>query len=88
MGMVSDVLTSPKLAGSVSLGTTATGAATWLSWIPDDIGKLATVVGIALSLVLITYWINKIRTEYKMDKLKYEELLISIQKARKELGPD
>lgn len=88
MGMVSDIVTSPKLASSVSLGTTATGAATWLAWIPNDIGKLATVVGIALSLVLIAYWVNKIRTEYKMDKLKYEELSISIQKARKELGQD
>ena len=44
---------SPKVAGAVSAATAATGVGTWIDWIPDEIGKLATLVGILLSLLLI-----------------------------------
>lgn len=49
--------TSPKTASAVSALTTGTGFGTIMEWIPDDIGKLATLVGIVLSLVLIrNHW--------------------------------
>jgi len=45
--------TNPK-AGHVAASTTATtGMMTWLEVIPSEIGKLATLIGIVLSLVLI-----------------------------------
>ena len=44
---------SPKVAACVSGATTASGLGTILEWIPDDIGKLATLIGICLSAVLI-----------------------------------
>ena len=50
---VSQVVHSQKVAATVSGSTMGTGLATVLEWIPTDIGKLATLVGIILSVVLI-----------------------------------
>lgn len=47
------ILTSPKVGATVAAITTGTGAGSALDWIPDDIGKLATLVGIILSVILI-----------------------------------
>lgn len=47
-----EIAGNAKAALVVSAVTTGTGVST-LSWIPDDIGKLAMLVGIILSLVLI-----------------------------------
>ena len=65
---------NPKIAAAVSLVTTSTGVSTWLSWIPDDIGKLATLVGIALSVVLIYTHLRKGRAEYQKLQLEIEIL--------------
>lgn len=68
---------NPKIASSVSTLTTGTGLGTLLDIIPNDIGKLATVVGIILSSVLIyTHW-RKGRIEYKKTQL---EILILKEK--------
>ena len=48
-----------KLAASTSLATATTGTITWLEWIPSDIGKLATVIGLILSTILIYTHIKK-----------------------------
>ena len=45
--------TDPKIAYAVASGTAGTGFGTFLELIPNDIGKLATLVGIVLSIVLI-----------------------------------
>ena len=50
---IATMVADPKVAYGVSGTTATTGIADWLNWIPDDIGKLATLVGIVLSLVLI-----------------------------------
>ena len=63
-----------KVSGAVATGTTASGGATWLEWIPGEIGKLATLIGAVLSLVLIVYWIQRIITDHKRDKLELEKL--------------
>jgi hypothetical protein len=66
---------SPKLAATVSAATTSTGMATVLEWIPDDIGKLATLVGIVLSLLLIyshSLTIRKSRIELR--RMEAEEV--------------
>lgn len=61
---------NPKIASGVSAMTTGTGVGTFLDWIPTDIGKLATLVGIVLSSVLIyTHW-RKGRIEYEKTRLE------------------
>ena len=48
-----DIVTSIPAAAVVSTWTMGSGIATILDLIPDNIGKLASVVGIILSVVLI-----------------------------------
>jgi len=52
-----------KIGAAVSGGTTATGISTWFEYIPADIGKLATLIGIVLSIVLIYVHLKKGRLE-------------------------
>jgi uncharacterized membrane protein YfcA len=67
---VQQLASDPRIASGVSAITTGTGLGTVLDWIPDDIGKLATLVGIILSIVLIyTHW-RKGRIEYKKIQLE------------------
>lgn len=74
---VQQLASNPKIASGVSAMTTGTGIGTFLDWIPNDIGKLATLVGIVLSMVLIyTHW-RKGRIEYKKTQL---EILILKEK--------
>ncbi len=47
------IVHNPKIAAGVASVTTGTGAGTIFDLIPDDIGKLATLVGIVLSFILI-----------------------------------
>lgn len=53
MSMRELLTTDPKIAVAVASSTVGTGSATVLELIPDNIGKLATLVGIVLSIVLI-----------------------------------
>lgn len=65
-----ELASNPKVASMVSAATTGTGLGTFLEWIPNEIGKLATLVGIVLSLVLIyTHW-RKGRIEYQKTQLE------------------
>lgn len=57
--IVSEIASNPKVAGTVSAATTASGVFTWIDWIPNDIGKVATLIGIILSTVLVVYWGQK-----------------------------
>ena len=77
-----DVVTNAKVAGTISASTTSTGLATFLEWIPADIGKLGTLVGILLSSVLIYVHLKKGKLESEKttleiqilkDKIKYED---------------
>ena len=89
MSLVNDVITNPKTAGIVSNATMATGVATSLDWIPSDIGKLATLVGAILSTVLIVYWVQKIRNDFKRNKLDLEMKRVELEKMRQGLdSPD
>lgn len=44
---------NPKVAHIVAASTAAAGVGTWFAWIPDDIGKLASLLGVILSTILI-----------------------------------
>jgi hypothetical protein len=57
---------SPKVASAVSAVTTSTGIGTWFDWIPDDIGKLATLAGVILSVVLIYNHVRRGRVEFEL----------------------
>ena len=68
------IATSPKVAGSVSALTTGSGVGTVFDLIPNDIGKLATLIGIILSVVLIyTHW-RRGRIQYEKTRLEIEIL--------------
>lgn len=79
------VLQSPKVALSVSGGTVATGSATWLSWIPQEIGFYASAVGIVLSLVFIYNNIHGGIIKRKLDAEKYELTVMQKEQLRLEL---
>lgn len=79
--------TNPKIASVVSAATTGTGLL-----IPNDIGNLATLVGIVLSIVLIyTHW-RKGRIEYRKTQLEIlilkekEAVRLESARRRKESG--
>lgn len=70
MSILDSQPTSYVVAGS----TTATGLSTWLNLIPSEIGKLATLVGIVLSVTLIVMHIRKMRQEARESALR-EDIL-------------
>jgi len=51
--VVSDAAQNPKVATVVAATTTGSGISTYLEMIPSEIGKVATLIGIILSTVLI-----------------------------------
>ena len=72
--MLREIVQDPKIASMVSTMTTGAGLAAILDLIPNNIGKLATLVGVVLSLVLIyTHW-RKGRIEYKKIQLEIDLL--------------
>ena len=62
-----------RLAAGVAITTTSVGVRNVLNWIPDDIGKLTSLVGGVLTIVLIithvTVMVRKSR-QYKFDAEK------------------
>jgi len=79
------VLQSPKVALSVSGGTIATGSATWLAWIPQDIGFYASIFGWALSAVLIYTNIIGSRSRRKLNDIQFDVAMMEKEKLRAEL---
>ena len=70
MGMMTD----SRIAGPIATLTTTTGVAEWLNWIPNDIGKLATLVGILLSLVLIGTHLTRAVLDYRRHRAKMDAI--------------
>lgn len=66
--VASEIIQSPKTAATVG-GATA-GMGTFLEWLPDAVlAKVATLLGICLTLLLIAVQLYKFRTERKTQKL-------------------
>lgn len=84
--MVGQIIASPKIAGSVGASTAALGASSWLDLIPDDIGKVATLVGIALSLVYIFTTVRKHRAEFRNLQLQNDSLELENAAKRLEIA--
>ena len=71
---IQQISQSAKIAAATSATTFGTGTATWLEWIPTDIGKLATVIGITLSTVLIYTHIKKLGRDKEKHELEMDIL--------------
>lgn len=76
---------SPKTAGTISAATVASGTGTYLDLIPDDIGKLATLIGIILSIVLIYTHLRKSHLEVKHAKLQMQIMQRREEDRRREI---
>lgn len=72
---LSDIFSDIKVAASVATITWSSGLATFLEWIPMDIGKLATLIGIVLSLVLIRSHLKRAKREEEEHRVKMELLI-------------
>jgi len=73
---IKDLLTDPRAASAVSGTTVTSGLATWLDMVPNEIGKLATLVGTVLSLVMIYVYIQKNSREAKESSVQLEILML------------
>jgi hypothetical protein len=71
---ITQITQDVKTGATVAGGTTATGVGTWFEYIPSDIGKLATVIGLVLSLVLIYVHLRKGRLERDILKERLKKL--------------
>lgn len=76
------LMTDPKTGYVVGTGTTTSGLGTWLDLIPNEIGKLATLVGICLSMVLIVMHLRKMRQDARESLLREELLRAQIEQVR------
>jgi hypothetical protein len=77
--------TGIKAAAGTAVGTIASGFASFVGLIPDDVGKIVSLIGGILSLVMIQYWranhrkvlqdIKLGETEYKIKQLQLRRLI-------------
>lgn len=63
-----------KIGVSVATATSGSGLATFLQWIPQEVGKLATLIGIVLSAVLIFTHLRKSNREAEKHNFEIELL--------------
>lgn len=73
-----EIALSAKTAAVTASGTVASGLAQFLGFIPDEIGKLATLLGICLTIVMLGYW----RTQSKKAQIELELLILQRDKLR------
>lgn len=67
---VVDILQAPRTAAITGAATVGTGATTCFDLIPSDIGKLASLVGLVLSIILICIHIRKSRLDIKEGEIR------------------
>lgn len=80
MRSLGEIALSAKTAVVTASGTAASGLAQFLGLIPDEIGKLATLLGICLTIVMLGYW----RTQSKKAQIELELLILQRDKLRGE----
>lgn len=71
---VNNLLNDVKVAATVAMGAMGTGLSMFLALIPNDIGKLASLVAIVLTLILVR---NHLRNGKKLD-LENRKLQIEV----------
>lgn len=72
MSMIGKLAEDVKVGVGVATGTTGFGIGTIAEWIPSDIGKIATLIGIILSSVLIYVNLKRHFREEKLARLDME----------------
>jgi len=75
LSRIVEAAASAKVAMVTAAGTVASGFASFVGMIPDDIGKGVSLVGGVLSLVMINYWrknTKKLELETKILQLEFE----------------
>jgi hypothetical protein len=75
LSRIAETVTGVKVAGATAAGTMASGFASFVGWIPDDIGKAVSLIGGILSIVMIQYWrknTKKLELETKILQLEFE----------------
>lgn len=72
MQTMTNLLTDMKVAVVVTGTSATTGTVTFLDLIPDDIGKLATMISMALGCVLIVSHGIKMVREHKIGKIEIQ----------------
>ena len=77
--IATEVLNNPKVAVTVASTTMGTGLGTILDFIPDDIGKLTTVVGGILSVVIIYNLLARLSMARKQDKLESQKTSLEVR---------
>lgn len=75
MNTLTNVINKQSTGHTLAAGTAAGGSwlAGWLDWIPNDIGKLAVLIGICLSIVLIIMHIQTVLIRRKEQARKDRE---------------
>lgn len=73
-----EVAASVKFALSTAVATMASGFAYFIGLIPNDIGKLASLLGAMLTVVMIGYWLE----QKKKARLESEILEEQLKKMR------
>jgi len=76
---IGEVGHSVKVAASTSLATVTTGTATWLEWIPSDIGKLATLIGVILSSILIYTHFKKLQRDKELHIIEMAKKTLELE---------
>ena len=67
---IQEIAENAKIATGTSIATAGSGVATWLEWIPVDIGKLGILIGLTLSLVLIYTHLKKSKRDGERHKIE------------------
>lgn len=81
MKSLGDIAVSAKAALATAGGTVASGLAQLLGLIPDEIGKLATLLGICLSIVMIGYWRAQTKkTQVETERTELETQLLILRR--------
>jgi len=88
LNRLADALGSIKASATLAGATFASGLSTVVGLIPQDIGKLASFVGLILTLIMINYWRKKQTNESIQSRLDTELKMIEIEKARLSLEAD
>lgn len=82
--LTSELLTNLRVAAGVATITVSSGVATFIEWVPLDLGKIATLVGIVLSAVLIVTHIRKAQRDAERHEIEIALLRMKLASACKE----
>jgi len=69
-----EIAASVKFAMSTAVATMASGFAYFIGLIPNDIGKMASLLGAMLTVVMIGYWLEQ-KKKARLESAILEEQL-------------